>query len=66
MKIEAVWTLKPLLLVLAMTLTATMVFADDGAGRWGRLTSQIEYRFVGHLEQRDDEGRLLGLHARLA
>jgi hypothetical protein len=59
MKIKGAWVLTSLLLVLPMTLTTAMAFADDGAGRRGRLTSQIDYRFVGHLEQWDDEGRLL-------
>jgi hypothetical protein len=59
MKIKAVCVLTSLLLVLSMTLAGTMTFADDSAVPKGRLTSQIDYRFVGHLEQLDDEGRLL-------
>ncbi len=59
MKTKAVWVLTSLLLVLSMMLTGAIAFADDGAVPRGRLTSEIDYRFVGHLEQLDDEGRLL-------
>ncbi len=59
MKIKAVCVLTSLVLVLTMTLAGTMTFADDSAVPRGRLASQIDYRFVGHLEQLDDEGRLL-------
>ncbi len=59
MKIKAVRVLASLLLVLSVTLAGTMTFADDGAVPRGRLTSEIDYQFVGHLEQLDDEGRLL-------
>ncbi len=59
MKIKAFWVLTSLLLVLSLTLAATMAFAKDGAGRRGPLTSEINYWFVGHEGQWDDEGRLL-------
>ena len=59
MKIKAFWVLTSLLLVLSLTLAATMAFAKDGAGRRGPLTSEINYWFVGHEGHWDDEGRLL-------
>ena len=42
-----------------MTLAGPMAFAGDGAVFRGQLTSEIDYWFVGHLNQWDDEGRLL-------
>jgi hypothetical protein len=42
-----------------MTLAGPMAFADDGAVLRGQLTCEINYWFVGHLNQWDDEGRLL-------
>ena len=59
MKIKAVGVLTSLLLVLSMTLAGPTAFADDRAVPTGRLTSEIDYWFVGHLGQWDDEGRLL-------
>lgn len=59
MKIKAVSVLTSLLLVLSMTLAGTTAFADNNAVPNGRLASQIDYLFVGHLGQLDDEGRLL-------
>jgi hypothetical protein len=59
MKIKAFWVLTSLLLVLSLTLAATMAFAKDGAGRRGPLTSEINYWFVGGDGTLDDEGRLL-------
>lgn len=59
MKIKAVWVRMSLLLVLSMTLPGTIAFADEGAVPRGQITSEIDYWFVGHLEQLDDEGRLL-------
>ena len=59
MKIKAVRVLTPLLLVLSMTLAEPMAFAGDGAVLRGQLTSEMDYWFVGHLGQLDDEERLL-------
>ena len=59
MKIKAVLVLTSLLFVLSMTLTGPMAFADDNAVHRGQLTSEINYWFVGHYGQFDDEGRLL-------
>jgi hypothetical protein len=60
MKIKGVWVLLSLLVALALTLATPMAFAGDyDAVRMKRLTSQIDYRFVGHLNQTDDEGRRL-------
>jgi hypothetical protein len=51
--------LAPLVLVLSMGLGAQATFADQAAVPTGKLASQIDYFFVGHLAQLDDEGRLL-------
>ena len=59
MKIKAVSVLTSLLFVLSMTLTGAMAFADNDAVPRGQLTSEINYWFVGHYGQFDDEGRLL-------
>jgi hypothetical protein len=59
MKIKAFWALTFFLLTLSITLTAPMAYADGDAVRQGKLTSQIDYWFVGHYRQFDDEGRLL-------
>jgi hypothetical protein len=58
-KIKAVSVLTSLLLVLSMTLAGATAFADGSAVPNGRLTSQIDYTFAGHLGQWDEEGRLL-------
>ncbi len=58
MKIKAVSVLTSLLLVLSMTLAGTAAFSDGGAVPNGRLTSQIDYWFVGHLGRLDDQGRV--------
>lgn len=58
MKIKAISVLTSVLLVLSMTLAGTTVFADDKAVPEGRLTSQIDYWFVGHYGRVDGEGRL--------
>lgn len=55
MKRKAVWILLALVLVLAL---ATPM-AGIAKGRTELLTSQIDYRFVGHLGEFDAEGRLL-------
>ena len=59
MKIKAVSVLTSLLLVLSMTVAGTTAFAGDNAVPDGRLTSQIDYEFVGHHNIWDEEGRLL-------
>ncbi len=59
MKIKAVWVLTSLLIVLSMTLSGAIASADKNAVPKGQLVSEIDYRFVGHLEQFDDDGRLL-------
>lgn len=59
MKIKSVSVLASLLLVLSMTLAGATAFADKGPVPNGRLASQIDYWFVGHLGQMDYEGRLL-------
>jgi hypothetical protein len=59
MKIKAVSVLTSLLFVLSITLAGSTAFAGDIPVPHGVLTSQIDYFFVGHLGQFDDEGRLL-------
>ncbi len=59
MKIKVVWVFTSLLLVLPMTLAEPMAFAAGRAVPKGALTSEIDYWFVGHLGQLDDDGRLL-------
>ncbi len=58
MKTKTVSALTSLLVVLSMTLAGAMALADNNAVPNGRLTSQIDYWFVGHLGVVDDEGRL--------
>lgn len=45
--------------LLSIVLATTITFADDTAVPSARLIGAIEYAFVGHLEQTDDEGRIL-------
>ncbi len=59
MKINAVWELTSVLLVLSMTLAGAIAFADDAAVPSARLTGALDLTYVGHLEQMDDDGRLL-------
>ena len=59
MKIKAVWELTSVLLVLSMTLVGAIAFADDAAVPSARLTGALDLTYVGHLEQMDDDGRLL-------
>ena len=59
MKIKAVWELTSVLLVLSMTLAGAIAFADDAAVPSARLTGALDLTYVGHLEQTDDDGRLL-------
>jgi len=59
MKIKAVWVFQSLLLVLSLSLAGPVALADEDTVSRKQFTSKIDYRFVGHLEQLDDEGRLL-------
>ncbi len=59
MKIKAGLKLTPVLLVLSMTLAGAIAFADDAAVPSARLTGALDLTYVGHLEQMDDDGRLL-------
>ena len=43
----------------AVALSATIAYADEGSAPGGPLTSEVVYHFVGHLEEVDDQGRLL-------
>lgn len=59
MKTRLIEAFTCVLFILASSGAGKVVFADthDLAGK--PLTSRIDYRFVGHLEQLDDDGRLL-------
>lgn len=46
-------------LLLLLMLASSAAMADDTVGSAPRLIGQIDYRFVGHLEQTDAAGRLL-------
>ncbi len=59
MKIKAGAILGFFLIMLSITLTGPTAFAEVDALPNGQLTSQIDYRFVGHNGQFDDQGRLL-------
>ncbi len=43
----------------AVALSATIAYTDEGSAPGGPLTSEVVYHFVGHLEEVDDQGRLL-------
>ena len=59
MRFKTVRKLTSLLLALAISLPATVTFAGEGSSPPEPLASEIAYQFVGHLEEVDDEGRLL-------
>ena len=59
MIINAVRRLTLSLVVLFIAQTMQMAFAVDNAVADSLLTGKTDYRFVGHLGQTDDEGRLL-------
>lgn len=58
MKIRSVWMVLLVLLALALASSEAMA-GDRSAAHRAPLTSQIDYLFVGHLGQTDDEGRTL-------
>ena len=59
MKITVKSIITALSLVVSMSQVMPMAFAADATLPTGNLTSEINYRYVGHLEQMDDKGRLL-------
>jgi hypothetical protein len=59
MKLRTFLFAVPLALVLAMNPGDQSAFAGQNALPNGNLTSQIDYWFVGHFGELDDEGRLL-------
>ena len=59
MRFKAVRKLTSLLFVFAVSLVGTNVYADKGSAPWAPLASEVVYQFVGHLEEVDDQGRLL-------
>jgi hypothetical protein len=59
MKFKVVRKLTSLLFVFAVLLTGTIACEDEGNAPRGPLASEIVYQFVGHLEEVDDQGRLL-------
>ncbi len=56
MKIKAIFAFLSVVLVLALTPATPMAESSSSSSA---LTSKIDYWFVGHLGQTDDEGRLL-------
>lgn len=56
---KALWMMASILFVVSTTLSGTNAFSDNVPPYAGQLTSQIDYWYVGHLGQFDDEGRLL-------
>ena len=59
MRFKAVRNLTSLLSVFAVSLVGTIVYAEEGSAPREPLASEIVYQFVGHLEEVDDQGRLL-------
>ena len=59
MKFTAVWRLTQLLLVLSISQTAQVAFAENDVAPGERITGKIDYSYVGHRGEMDDKGRLL-------
>ena len=59
MKFKAVRKLTSLLFVGAVSLAGIIGCADAGSAPMEPLVSEIAYRYVGHLEEVDEQGRLL-------
>lgn len=59
MNINADWRLSQLLVMLSISQTAQVAFAENDAIRSERLTGRIDYSYVGHLGEMDDKGRSL-------
>ena len=56
MSIKTLSVLAPATVLLSIILAGSIAIADEPVGQ---LTGAIDYTFVGHLEQIDDDGRLL-------
>jgi hypothetical protein len=59
MKVRLFDVLACVLLILVLSGSGLVAFAETQSVAAAPLTSQIDYRFVGHLERFDDDGRLL-------
>ena len=59
MRFNATRKLMSFLFVFAVSLGGTIACADEGSAPWEPLASEVVYQFVGHLEEVDDQGRLL-------
>ncbi len=59
MRNKAVSILAPILMTFCIAFTSTTAFSAADALPEGQLTGQIDYYFVGHFGQFDDQGRLL-------
>ena len=59
MKFNTVSKLISLLLIVVVSSLGTITYADEGDTPSELLASEIVYEFVGHLEEFDDQGRLL-------
>ena len=59
MKFKTASKLISLLLIVVVSSPGTITYADEGDTPSELLASEIVYEFVGHLEEFDDQGRLL-------
>jgi hypothetical protein len=59
MRFNAFRHLASLLLVISISLAGLVAYASDGEPAREILVSEINYQFVGHREEFDDQGRLL-------
>ena len=59
MRLEAVSKLASLLFLFAVSSVGTIACGDEGDTAWESLASEVVYQYVGHLEEVDDQGRLL-------
>lgn len=59
MRITSARKLAPVVLMLSMTLVPAMTFAGDVGAPGGLLNGALDLTYVGHLEKKDGDGRLL-------
>jgi hypothetical protein len=65
MKIRLLGAFVSFLFILLSSGTGKVVLADANVAAGEPLTSQIDYHFVGHVEEFDDDGRLLVWEAKI-
>ena len=59
MRLETVSKLASSLFLFAVSSVGTIAYGDEGDTPWELLASEVVYQFAGHLEEVDDQGRLL-------